>query len=128
MIDISTKTEAEINALMQNYMPLLQMLLDKQQAPYFAATLDFAVNYLNETHGDLGGNWKTWAIMVIKNFYHNIRNEATIKKMIDDFVEYYKTNYQSYIDNMDSEGTISASEYDRDSRFVYTYINNGGKQ
>ena len=128
MIDLSNKTEEEVNALMQKYISVLQLVSDKQQAPYFAAALDCAVNYLNENYQDLSSDWKTWAIVVVKGFYHNIRNEATVKRFIDDFVEYYRTQYQAYIDNVNLEGTISATEYDRDSRFVFTYINNGGKQ
>jgi len=124
MINISDKTEEELNTLIQKYASVLQLVRDRQQIPHMALILDHAVTYINENHSDLDGYWKTWLIIVIKSFYGDINAKEDVNKIIDKFLDYQKNQYQSYLDKIISEDTESVSDYDRDSVFVFSYIFN----
>lgn len=124
MIDISDKTEEELNALIQKYASVLQLVKDKRQVAHFAVILDYATTYMNENHQDLSGYWKTWVIVVIRNLYKSIDSKEDINKIIDEFIEYYKTHYQSFLDDMILKNIESVSEFDMDSLFVFPYIMN----
>ncbi len=116
MIDLTNKTTDEINSLIQKYASILEIINPKDQ-PHFAVTIDIAYHHLTEKHSDLSPEWKAWCVVVLKPQMDKIRYESDIVKIIDDFVEYYNTNYQNYVDN-----SVAVSEYDRNYGFVYSYI------
>jgi len=118
MIDLTNKNIDEINTLVQKYAPVLESIKPETQ-PYIAYIIEIAYNYLQEKYKDLHKDWKSWMIVILKNQFNNINNDNDILKNIDDFIIYHHSNYQKYC-----EDTISASEFDRDHRFVYDYLNN----
>lgn len=118
MIDLTSKTVDEINSLVQKYATILVLLEPKEQA-HFAAILEVAIPYIKDNYSDLNTDWKAWAVVSLKKQHHKIHKESDIKKLIDDFIEYYKTEYQNYIDNLG----MYASEYDRDCGFVHAFLN-----
>jgi hypothetical protein len=117
MIDLTNKTVDEINGLIQKYASVLE-LLKPQDQPYFAYIMDIAVNYIETNYKDLNSDWKAWSTFVLRKLYDKIKTESDIKKIIDDFVEYWRKEYEEYCNNLG----MHATEYDRDRGFVYNYM------
>jgi hypothetical protein len=122
MIDLTNKNVDEINGLIQKYIPILELIKEREQIPYIAYVLEYAVNYIKSKYLDLNKDWKTWTILVIKNQYLNdkIQSESDIELIADEFIEYWKQEHQNYVDDL----ALWRSEVDRDSNFVHMYIDN----
>jgi hypothetical protein len=117
MIDLTNKNIDEINALIQKYASVLELIKPETQ-PYLAYIIEIAYNYLQEKYKDLHKNWKSWIIVILKNQFDDINNDKDILKNIDKFINYYNSDYQKYC-----EDVISVSEFDRDHGFVHNYLN-----
>jgi hypothetical protein len=119
MIDISNKTVDELNALIAKYVSALEQIPNNERdaIPYLAVIFDIAVPYITEKYPDLSKDVKAWAIYVLKLLLRYLKNEPDIKRVIDEFFQYYKTEYSNY----GSDIVLSASQYDRDHNFVYNY-------
>jgi hypothetical protein len=117
MIDISNKSVDELNALITKYKSALEQVYETQTIPYLAVVYDIAVPYLNEKYSELTKDVKAWATYVLKLLLHYLKNEADVKRVVDEFLEYYKNEYHNY----GTDIVLSASQYDRDHNFVYNY-------
>jgi hypothetical protein len=58
-------------------------------------------------------------MLVIKHRYNEgkINTEEDVRKIINEFVSFWKTEYKDYCNDI-----ISATEYDRDRGFVFKYL------
>ena len=120
MINLTNKTPEEINALIQKYLPALQeSKVAVEHYLQIAYIIDIATPYLKEKYNDLSPEWKAWCMIVLRDLYKKdkINNDLDITNIIDDFINDYNLNYESYCSFM-----ISASDYDQQRGFVHTYI------
>jgi hypothetical protein len=119
MIDISNKTIDELNVLITKYASALEQIPknERDAIPYLAVVFDIAVPYIKEKYPDLDSHPKAWATYVLKLLLHYLKNDADIKRVIDEFFVYYKNEYPNY----GTDIVLSASQYDRDHNFVYNY-------
>ena len=117
MIDLTNKTIDEINALIQKYASALELVRPPDQ-PYMAYIIHVAHTYLEAQYKDINKDWKSWAIVVLKNLCRKINNDVEIQKIIDEFIVYQRTEYEAY--NVD---LIWYNEIDRDWGFVHRFIN-----
>jgi len=117
MIDLTSKTIDEINALILKYAQALEIIRLSDQ-PYMAYIINVACTHLEAQHKDLNKDWKSWAIVVLKNKCRKINNDADIQKTIDEFIEYQKTEYEAYIKDL-----VWHNEIERDWGFVRAFIN-----
>jgi hypothetical protein len=117
MIDISNKSVDELNALITKYKSALEQVYETQTIPYLAVVYDIAVPYIKEKYPELDKDTKAWATYVLKFLLGYLKNEADIKRVIDEFIQYYMTEHPNYGNDI----VLSASQYDRDYNFVYNY-------
>ena len=108
-----------VQGVVNKYTAVLQDHRPERDIPYFAFIIDICVNYLNENHKDLSADWKAWAVVVVRRRYleKKLKKESDIPTLIDEFVEFWKSDYKKYCDDI-----ISVSEYDRDNGFVYRFL------
>lgn len=108
-----------IQILINKYVSVLELTKIERDIPYLAYIIDTSVNHINEKHKDLPQDWKTWSVLLITNKYYRnkIKSIESISKTIDEFISYWKSNYNDYCENI-----ISATEYDRDRGFVYRFL------
>lgn len=124
MIDLTNRTTEDINGLIQKYTPVLELYIKQQNdIPYLAVVIDVGVNYLKTTYNQMTVDWKSWIMVLLKEEYFRklIKSEADIPSEIDRFIIFHNENYENYV-----KDTVSASEYDRDRGFIYTYLNKKG--
>lgn len=109
-----------IQIIVNKFAPILQDIKSEEQIKYLAYTINVGVNHINEKHNDLPKDWKAWAIVGIKNLFlkGKIKKEEEISKKIDEFVDFWKSDYNKYCEDM-----ISSTEYDRDKGFVIRFEN-----
>jgi hypothetical protein len=109
----------EVNILIQKYAPLLELVKQREQIPYLAYIFDIGIKYVREKYNNLDTNWQQWSIVCLKEFQikEQIKSETDIYKIIDDFVEYTKINYQEYYNNIG----MFVDEYYRDCGFVHAF-------
>ena len=125
MIDLTSKTPEEINALIQKWLPALQ---DSKVRPehylQIAYIIDIATIHLKDMYTELTPAWKAWCMIVLRDLYkkNKINNDADITNIIDDFINDYNLNYESYCSYM-----ASANEYDQQRGFVHGYILKKGR-
>jgi hypothetical protein len=125
MIDLTNKTPEELNTLIQKYLSVLQEVKAKpEQYVQLAYIINIAVQYFAIHHMDLPNEWKTWCTLALKELClkNKINSEIDITDIIEDFVNNYNLNFESYCSFM-----ISASEYDQQRGFVHTYILKKGR-
>jgi hypothetical protein len=118
---IQVKSVEELNQLIQKYTPLIELAAKQQEhVPLLAYVYDVAINYVKENYSGLTKDWKAWIVFVVNEqlFSNRIIEEPDIKKSVDDFVEYWKLNYQAYLDDL----ALYSSEYDRDIGFVKRFL------
>lgn len=118
MIDLTNKKVEELNVLIQKYKPVLELAKSEKDIPYLAHIIDISIKYINQNHNNLSVDWKAWAVYIIKRLYLNgkLENESDISKIIDGFIEFKKTDYERYCEDI-----VAATEYDRDCGFVFRY-------
>jgi hypothetical protein len=125
MTDLTSKTPEELNTLIQKYLPVLQQIKVSpvlyQQLAYI---FDVATKYILEKHNELTPEWKTWTMFVLKELFtkSKIRSDLDVTNIIEDFVNEYNLNYESYCSYM-----VSASDYDQQRGFVHSYILKKGR-
>ena len=117
MIDISNKTVDELNALIVKYASVVEQIYDRESIPYLVVIFDIAVTYIEEKYVELSKDVKAWAIYVLRLLLRYLKNEADIKRVIDEFFEYYKAEYSNYGNDI----VLTASVFDKDHNFVYNY-------
>lgn len=125
MIDLTSKTPEELNTLIQKYLSVLQQVKAKpEQYPQLAYIINIAVQYFAIHHMDLPNDWKTWCTLVLKELClkDKINSEIDITDIIEDFINEYNLNYESYCSYM-----ASANEYDQQRGFVHAYILKKGR-
>ena len=125
MIDLTNKTPEELNALIQKYASVLQQVKAKpEQYPQLAYIFNITIQYFVIHHMDLPNDWKTWCTLVLKELClkNKINSEIDITDIIEDFVNEYNLNYESYCSYI-----VSASDYDQQRGFVHSYILKKGK-
>lgn len=115
MIDLTSKTKEEIDALIQKYFSILGFVPEQNRSA-FAYAIDVSYNYLKSKEL-MTTDWKTWAVVVVKYKFNDLKNDSDIIKLIDDFIEYYDVEYFNYCEN-----TVACSEFDRDCAFTRAYI------
>jgi hypothetical protein len=119
MLDLTNKNVDEINAHIQKYASVLE-LLNPQYQPYMALIIDISIRHIQEKHPNLPVDWKAWSIVVLKNKYFKgkVKKESDIPIIIDEFIQHYKDNYAEYIQQLG----VSSTEFDRDYGFVCKFI------
>jgi len=107
-----------VQSIINKFSAVLQDTKPERQIPYLAYIINICVNYINEKHKDLSADWKAWSVVVIRNQYlkGKVKKEDDIPKIIDEFVTFWKTDYEKYCENI-----IAVTEYDRDRGFVFRY-------
>jgi len=122
MTDLTNRSVNEVNGFIQLYTPLLEYagIKHNNDVPILAITFDVSIKYIKEKYDDLSKDWKSWSVFVVKKKYFDskIKTEEDIRQTIDDFVEFWKSEYKNYCDD-----TVAATEYDRDRGFVYGFLN-----
>jgi len=125
MKDLISKTPEELNTLIQKYLPVLQQIkVSPVLYPQLAYIFDVATKHILEKHNELTPEWKSWCMVVLKELFtkSKINNDLDITNIIDDFVNEYNLNYESYCSYISS-----ANEYDQQRGFVHVYILKKGK-
>jgi len=121
MTDLTNKSIEEVNILIQKYAQLLDVSDAKKQddIPVLAIIFEIGINYINTNHKDLPKDWKAWSMVVVKNWYYKgkIRTNEDIQKTIDKFIDFWKSEYKKYCEDI-----ISASDYYKDKGFTYKFI------
>lgn len=118
-VDEWIKTDVNaVQEIVNRYAQVLQGTKPEKEIPYLAVIIDACVNHINTKHKDLSADRKAWAVVVVRNQYvkGKIKNDADIVKRIDDFLTFWESNHKKYCEDM-----VSATEYDRDSGFVFRY-------
>lgn len=120
MIDLTNKIASmsveEIQNLLTKYKPVLE-LSKKKDLSKLAYIFDIACKYIIEKHNNLNIDFKVWSVIILYDYFDNIKTESDIENNIDKFINYYNENYKTYINNLD----VVASIYDRDAGFVQEY-------
>lgn len=125
MTDLINKVDKiikeDVNSLqiiVDKFFIVLQNTLPEKEIPYLAYVINVGVNHINQNHKDLSPDWKTWAIVIIRKQYlkGKLKKDSDIIKIIDEFVIFWKTDYEKYCKNI-----IATTEYDRDRGFVFRY-------
>lgn len=121
MTDLTNRTVEEVNVLIQKYAQVLEVSEVKNilDAQILVIIIDVAIQYINQNYSDLHKDWKTWCIIVLKKLIKKISTEEDVKKCVDDFITYYKSEYHNYINDLG----IFASEFDRDEGFINVFVN-----
>ena len=125
MIDLTSKTSEQINALIQKWsLALQESKIAVEHYLQMAYIIDVATPYIKEKYAELTPEWKAWCMVVLKEMYikNKINSELDITNIIDDFVTDYNLNYESYCSYM-----TSANEYDQQNGFVHGYILKKGR-
>ena len=131
MIDLTNKnikdlTQEELEFLKQlvnKYTDFIKYIHDKHKNN-FAYILHIGIEHINGSHDSLENDWKAWSMVLLKNmveenlFDVDIPYMVKVPAVIDEFIEYYNTEYKKYCKDI-----ISANDFDRDRGFVYSFLN-----
>mgnify|MGYP001022825929 CR=1 FL=1 len=98
MTDLTNRTAHEVNELIQKYAPVLEVSGVKTviDAQILVILVDIAVKYIQEKYNNISTDLKAWSVVAVKQSRKKIKTEADVKKIIDDFIEYYKTEFEQY--------------------------------
>lgn len=112
--------DKSINEIIKKFSPVLDKVKYKENIPYLSYIIYLGVNYINNNKIKLSIEWKAWSIVVLKHLFikGKILKEDDIVNIINDFIGYYKQDYENYCEDI-----IAATEFDRDYGFVLKYIN-----
>lgn len=102
MTDLINKTTEETNILIQKYTPVLEVSGVKtvQEMQILSIIIDTGINYIKEKYNDLDVDWKSWTIVVLNRKRNKLKTIEDVKNIVDEFIEYYKLEYQKYRDIM----------------------------
>jgi len=117
MIDLINENTDE---LLQNYSNILELIPNKKNHSNLAIIFDNGIKYIKKHYGDLDIDWKTWSLLYLKYKYFNneIKKESDIYKLINDFINYYKENYNNYINDI----VVFSDDFDKNLEFLYKYM------
>lgn len=118
MIDLTNKSITEIESFINKFSYVLSVV-DQEKVPYIAIILNVAYPYVRDKYPELNTDWKTWSIVAVKELYDLINNENDIINLIDEFVWYYKKEY----DNYKNQVSNNLSEYEINNNFTNIFIN-----
>ena len=125
MIDLTNKKVRDLTAeeleilrnLVEKYNDLLKYI-HHTYAYEFAYVLHLGIEHINQNHNNLSADWKAWSMVLLKNMVEDKVNIQNVPAIIDEFVEYYKTEYNDYCKDI-----ISVNDFERDRGFVYKFLN-----
>lgn len=121
MTDLTNRTAEEVHGFVQIYKPLLEIagIRKIEDIQILAIIFDVSINYIKKNHNELSIDWKAWCVIVVKKIHERkkFKYEENIITTIDDFITYWRTNYDDYCNNL----AMSASEFDKDLGFIYKY-------
>ena len=125
MIDLTNKNikdltgeELEfIKSLIEKYKDFIQYV-HHTHIYEFVYALHLGIEHIKENHADLHKDWKAWSMVLIKKLVEDNIKYDNITTVIDEFVEYHKSEYNKYCKNI-----ISANDFERDRGFVLAFVN-----
>lgn len=126
MIDLINRVDkwikSDVNAVQEivnKYSLVLQDIKSEKNIPYLAVIINTCVDYLNGSHAAINADWKSWSVLLIKKLFEegDLKKEADIPLIIDEFLDYKNKEHKTYCDN-----TISVNDYERDRGFVYKFF------
>jgi hypothetical protein len=119
MIDLTNKSIDEVNALIQKYSAVLELIKIQEYVPYLAVIIDTGINHIQENHKSLGVDWKAWSIIHLKYQFltGGIKKYSDIPKLIDGFIKHYNEKYPDFI----NDTVVFSNEYERDFSFMWRY-------
>lgn len=125
MIDLTNKSVEEINGLIQEYAPLLELTKYRKDIPYLAYVIDIAIKHIETKHKEADVDQKAWAVCAVRWQYLNgkILNDSDITSTIDEFFQYVKDELISFTSNM-----IAVSQYDLEAAFVHHFLHKKNRQ
>lgn len=86
----------------------------------FLVIVDIAVKHLKSNHDNLSDYWKAFTIIMLKKLLEKLIDDTDIINYIEEFLEYHKSHYAVYVDDL----AWSSSDFDRDYGFVMKFVNN----
>lgn len=124
MIDLTNRKIKDLNAeeleilrnLIEKYDDLLKYI-HHTYAYEFVYVLHLGIEHINQNHSNLPTDWKAWSMVLLKNMVENKLNTQNITAVIDEFVDYYNTEYNDYCKDI-----ISVNDFERDRGFVYKFL------
>lgn len=119
MKEIIKNFTGNVNELYEKYRYVLDVIdfKDTQKLHDFTIIFDYAFNYVNENYSNLDGTKKAYLMtLVYRTFRDNIFIEPS--QLFKDFLNFFDTNYESYVDDM-----FYSSTFDLDSSFIDHFIN-----
>jgi len=104
--------------LVVKYSNVLELIKDHKQHNNIAILLEISVNYINMKYKDVDIEIKTCAVYIIKELYlkNLISSDVQTTSIIDDFINYYNTNYNNFIKDYDID------VFDLNMLFIKNYI------
>jgi len=120
MIDLINNDVEKVNILINKYKTVLEVsnLRTVDDVQIFVLIIDEAIKYIEDKYNHLNADIKAWCILILKHSIKQIKTDDDVKKNIDDFIKFWNSEYQKYIDDL----SMSASEFDRDYGFVQIFI------
>ena len=115
--DLSNEELEILKNLVEKYKDLIQYV-HHSYANELAFVLEMGINHIKDNHNDLPVDWKTWSMVLLKNMVEDNLNIQNVPTIIDEFVEYHKTEYNKYCKDI-----ISVNDFERDRGFVHRFIN-----
>ena len=118
MTDLTNRTAQEVNELIQKYAPVLEVSGIKTviDAKILVILVDIAVKYIEEKYANLNTELMALSVVAVKESQKKIKNEADVKKIVDDFIEYYKTEFEQYRAMM-----CECPQIDLECNFVHSF-------
>ena len=108
---------SQAEALLKRYASLLQSINPDEQLRH-AYIFDYAIKFINANYFVINKIWKSWLIVVVKNFYPKITTESDVENIINDFLIYHNDFYENYCNEL-----ICNDNEERDYMFVYSFLN-----
>jgi len=125
MTDLINKVKEMINrditsvqVLVNKYRDVLELTKIEEDIPYLAFLINICIEHLNTNHNNLPKDWKGWATIAVRNLFldKKLKNIEDIAKTIDEFVVFWKSDYEKYCDDI-----IAATDYDKERGFVFKF-------
>jgi cupin superfamily acireductone dioxygenase involved in methionine salvage len=115
MIDLKDKNTEE---LIQKHQSILGLIKNPNEWPQYAGVIDVGINHIKSKYNNVDLNWKTWASAILIKNASYLKSEKEVIDLIDNFLDYVKTNYQFYVDDLG----MSVNDYEKDRGFVYRFL------
>lgn len=118
MTDLTNRSVQEVNELIQKYAPLLEVSNVKTvpDAQIMAIVIDIAIKHIEEKHKNIKKDLKAWSVVALKQNLKKLKTDNDVKKIIDEFIEYYNNEFEKYRATMCDYPLI-----DLECHFVHTF-------